>query len=132
MNGRKYGVWAAALAAGLLAPAGAWAGNWFRCGPYADCPPPSYSCAHYWTPQLYRVYACLCGPKIGQYPPDRYPGIPPNADVYRFHCPPVAPSVMANQYFDRPPQPADTAPAPAAEGTETPAQPTPGNDTPQK
>jgi hypothetical protein len=83
--------WAAvALAVGLVLPAQARAGSllglWHR-----DCPPSSYSPCHYWTPALYRVCAAVHGPKLGVYPPDRFPSVPPNYLIIRYPCPAAEP-----------------------------------------
>lgn len=50
------------------------------------CPPHSYSCWHVLTPQLYRAYSCLCGPKVSVYAVDRFPEIPPRYEVIPFPC----------------------------------------------
>jgi hypothetical protein len=99
MSGRKRCAGAAgALLFGLLAVDGARAGDCYRCGPYAGCPKPSYSCVQYWAPTVHRVYACLCGPRISQYPPDRYPDIPPRSDVIPFRCQTASPQTMTELY----------------------------------
>jgi hypothetical protein len=77
-----------ALILSALASEGVHAGEW---GVPKDCPPPSYCRWHYWTPTVYRVYACLCGPKI-----DHYANVNCSAElmafkIAQFHCPAVDP-----------------------------------------
>ena len=47
----------------------------------ADCPPTQYSCLHYLTPNLYRVYEQCHGPKVGLIAPDRYPQFPLHYEI---------------------------------------------------
>jgi hypothetical protein len=66
--------------------------DWF-CGCDKDCPPPTYSCIHYWGPTVSRIHDCLHGPKINVYAPDRHPEITPTIMILKFPCPPVVPEV---------------------------------------
>jgi hypothetical protein len=88
--------WWAALLVAVLLPAGARAGGfgsylYYYC---SDCPPPSYSPCHYWTPALYRIHACLHGPKVSVYPPDRFPSTPPRYEITPYHCPAADPAAI--------------------------------------
>lgn len=78
------------LGAALVASARAEAGGLGK--PRAnDCPPPSYSPWHYWTPGLYRIFQCRHGPHIDLHAPDRHPAIAPTYSITPFPCPPVDP-----------------------------------------
>ncbi len=115
-RGRWWGV--AVLVAGLLTPAAgrAWpTAGW--CNP-PGCPKPCYSPFHYWTPQLYRVYACCHNPHEPIYAVDRCPEIQPGYQVQTFPCPPVPPAALYGPA--KPP-----APAPAANGAATDAEKAP-------
>jgi hypothetical protein len=59
-----------------------------------DCPKPSYSPLHYWVPSLYRANACIHGPKLSMYAPDRAPGLPARVQVIRFPCPAADPATF--------------------------------------
>jgi hypothetical protein len=58
----------------------------------ADCPPSQYSCLHYLTPNLYRVYEQCHGPKVGLVAPDRYPQFPLHYEITTFPCPTAPPN----------------------------------------
>jgi hypothetical protein len=62
--------------------------DWWGC---KHCPPPSYPVCHYWTPELYKVWACFHGPKISQYSVLRYPELPVVNETHPYPCPTVVP-----------------------------------------
>lgn len=77
----------------ILAPTAIHAGPIFH--PHrTDCPKPSYSPAHYWTPSLFRINACIHGPRVDLYAPDRVPGIPPRYQIQPFPCPATDPATI--------------------------------------
>jgi hypothetical protein len=64
----------------------------------SECPQPSYSCWHYWTPTLVRVSDCL------HHRGDAYnhgPDQSDDASVTPFPCPSVNPTVLADLYLNR-------------------------------
>jgi hypothetical protein len=88
--------WVAGLVLALTLPCAAHAGAigsylYYHC---RDCPPPSYSPCHYWTPTLYHIHAACHGPKVSVYPPDRFPCIPPRDVITPYHCPAVPPEAI--------------------------------------
>jgi hypothetical protein len=94
MNGTRGGRLAGLVLGALLLAAGeGHAGPWFGWHK-ADCPRPSYSPCHYWTPSLYRVNACLHGPHLSVYPPDRAPGLAPSYLINRYPCPVTDPTTF--------------------------------------
>jgi hypothetical protein len=105
--GRRLAV--GVLAVWLLGPAraGAWPLGW---GTH-DCPPPSYSCLHYWTPTLYRCVAMHRTPHL-MVAPLRYPEVPNTYKIVPYHCPPVPPAVDQSTYT--PPRIESAVPASAA------------------
>jgi hypothetical protein len=61
------------------------------CGWGKDCPRPSYSPLHYWTPSLYTCYAYhhdQRGVYATQY---RYPEVPNSYRIIRYPCPAAPP-----------------------------------------
>jgi hypothetical protein len=83
------------------------------------CPPPSYPKCHYWTPELYRIWACFCAPKISQEPVLRYPELPVVIHNHPYPCPPVLPQdyyspyllpVPGSAYVDKPKEKKESAP----------------------
>lgn len=97
MTGTRIGRLAAwVLFTGLIAPASVWAepivapepcdGSAHAVRPYSRC--------HYWTPALYRLHACLHGPKPAFDTPDRYPDVPPRYQIIRYRCRAVAPAAL--------------------------------------
>jgi len=97
MTGTRIGKLAVGVVlAGLLAPAAAWAdpsGVSEPCDEAHSVRP--YSRCHYWTPALYRLHACLHGPKPAYGAPDRYPEVPPRYQIIPYRCRAVAPAVLA-------------------------------------
>jgi hypothetical protein len=94
MGARKLG-WLMALVFGtvLMTAGDGYAGpllGWHK----ADCPRPSYSPFHYWTPSLYRANAYFHGPHLGMYAPNREPGIPPRYQINSYPCPAVDPATL--------------------------------------
>jgi hypothetical protein len=87
---------------------------WQQC----KCPPPSYPVCHYWTPELYKVWACFCAPKISQYPAVRYPELPMVNQTYPYPCPPVVPTDYYSPYLL--PIPQSSFPEKPKEKKETP------------
>jgi hypothetical protein len=49
----------------------------------------------YWFPWAYRTKACLSGPKMNTYAPDRHPEIQPRYEIYRYNCPAIPPATAA-------------------------------------
>jgi hypothetical protein len=111
---RKHQGWLAGtvLAFGLGMPAPAFAGHLFG---HDDCPPPFYSCLHYWAPTLYRCRAYHHTPQF-LYAPNLEPCIAPHCRIQTFPCPPVPPAVSAADY----PVPPIRPTPPGAETPETP------------
>ena len=62
------------------------------------CPGSSYSRLHYWTPALWRLHACLHGPKAPTYAPDRFPDVPPTYKIIGYPCPAVDPATMVHDW----------------------------------
>jgi hypothetical protein len=67
------------------------------CHRHSDCPPSMYSCWHYWTPTLVRVYDCFHTHPLEQYPP-AIPGVGYGVRIYQYPCPAVDPAVHAKEY----------------------------------
>ena len=82
----------------LEMPSAAEAGSWFGPGwgwRYDHvCAPPAYSPCHYWTPQLYRLWALCHAPREPMYAAPRYPCVPSQFVISRYACPPVAPAAQ--------------------------------------
>jgi hypothetical protein len=94
MDGKKrYGLAALALTLCLMMPVAASADPG-DCGP-DGCPRPSYCCLRYWFPWAYRTKACLFGPRMNTYAPDRHPEIEPRYQIYRYNCPAIPPATAA-------------------------------------
>jgi hypothetical protein len=95
MSGRmRNWIAAAGLVLALLLPGIARADH--ACN---DCPRSTYSCLRYWAPQLYRIHACLHGPKMNTYAPNRHPEIEPSFKAVRFPCPPVDPQLSTVDFY---------------------------------
>lgn len=92
MTGKRIG----GLAAWMLF-VGLWAGPALGAEPCdgAGNPVRTYSCCHYWTPTLYRLHACLHGPKPHFTTPDRHPDVPPRYQIIQYRCRAVDPAVLA-------------------------------------
>jgi hypothetical protein len=89
----RRGLTGAALALSLMVPSVASAGPGDS-GP-DNCPRPSYCCLRYWFPRAYQAKACLWGPKMNTYAPDRHPEIEPRFEIYRYQCPFIPTSTAA-------------------------------------
>ena len=87
------------LAAALLLSSGPIRADVLTCWKAKCCPPPSYSHCHYWTPELYRAWACLFGPKISQEAVFRYPELPLTIENHPYPCPPVPPNEYYSPYL---------------------------------
>lgn len=89
---RRLAVVVLVLAAGVVPAQTASAGSLFGWLCHDDCPAPSYSRFHYWTPAAARVYGHVCGPRLSVDAPDRHPEIPPTFANLKFHCPAADPA----------------------------------------
>jgi hypothetical protein len=98
VSGRVFGLLAVTTAGLLLSPGRGRADLlcWWR---GKCCPPPSYPACHYWTPELYKVWACFYAPKISQYPAFRYPELPLEIENHPYPCPPVMPADYYSPYL---------------------------------
>jgi hypothetical protein len=74
---------------------------------FGDDPPPVYSPARFWAPGAAKVHDDLFAPRVGVYPPNRHPEIPPTHDIKRYPTSIALPKETINQ---RPAAPA-TSPA---------------------
>jgi hypothetical protein len=103
---RKLCLAALVVAAGLVLPARARAGgllaHWFG---NPDCPPPSYSPCHYWTPAVVRLYEDHHGPALHPYAPNTHPDIPPTFLFYKYRCPTSSPTEQMREYYGMQEQP---------------------------
>jgi len=81
------------LSATVLVPTRSLGDSWLDCfhkhGP--ACPPSSYPCCLYWTPELYRIHWHHHCPKVPLYARDLHPEIPITYRITPFRCPPVDP-----------------------------------------
>jgi hypothetical protein len=84
----------AAMGACALVTPHCLAGSFFKIASNqkADCPPSQYSCFHYLTPNLYRVYEQCHGPKVGMVAPEKYPQFPLHYEITTFPCPTTPPN----------------------------------------
>lgn len=100
MQGLRRAGWTGlGLAAWLLLPVAGRADPVVESAPAREhCPHTSYSPLHYWTPALYRLHACLHGPKAPTYAPDRFPCVPPTYKIIRYPCPAVDPATLVNDW----------------------------------
>ena len=75
------------LASGLCPASTASAGpllDWLGLG---DCPPPSYSPCHFWSPAPVRLHDKCQGSGLNVRAPDRHPEIPPTFTILKYPCP---------------------------------------------
>jgi hypothetical protein len=79
------------ISAGMLTPANGFADSWLDCFHKHGCPPSSYPCCLYWTPELYRIHWHRHCPKVPLYASDLHPEIPIGYRITPFPCPPVDP-----------------------------------------
>lgn len=99
MAGRHLiGLLLVATASVLLSPSRGQA-DLLRFWKWKRCPPPSYPVCHYCTPELYRIWACFCGPKISQEAVFRYPELPLVIHNHPYPCPPVDPAEYYSPYL---------------------------------
>src|SRR5262245_4882763 len=99
MAGRRLVGWLGVAAATLLLSPGRGKADLFTFWKSKCCPRPSYPVCHYCTPELYRVWACCCGPKISQEPVFRYPELPLTIENHPYPCPPVLPTDYYSPYL---------------------------------
>jgi hypothetical protein len=99
----KYGMVLAAL---LLVPIAAQAGDlgWLCLG--NDCPRSDYCPLHYWTYYLYRIRADVHPSYLDQYAPGPIPTVPPQMEKTRYPCrtipaAPTTPYADPEGYFGR-------------------------------
>src|SRR5262249_15031909 len=68
------------------------------CHRQGDCPKPSYSPWHFWTPTLVRCYERRQGGVQEFYTPTSFPEVGGNTRLLQYPCPGVEPAVAANEY----------------------------------
>jgi hypothetical protein len=71
-------------------------------GTSKHCPKPSYSCLHWWVPQLYRCAYRHHVPRGLYDVEDRYPHLPPTFVICPYPCPPVEPAQRCSPHLAPP------------------------------